>query len=59
MTGLLFCELVTENVSVRHCEKKVASPPPISFGAPLRTLVTEVVSVLGPVITKVSKSKRN
>ena len=59
ITGLLFCELVTENVSVRHCVAKVAAPPPASLGAPLRILVTEVVSVLGPVMTKVSKSKRS
>ena len=59
ITGLLFCELVTENVSVRHWVAKVAAPPPASLGAPLSILVTEVVSVLGPVMTKVSKSKRS
>ena len=56
--GALEPELVTENVSVKHCEARRAGVPAKEFGDPLIIFVCEFVSVvvLGPVIAKVLKS---
>jgi hypothetical protein len=47
--------VVTENVSVRHCEA-VEAPLPAVLGAPFKILTVVVAKVLGPVMTKVLKS---
>ena len=56
--GALEPALVTENVSVKHCEARRAGVPAKEFGDPLIIFVCEFVSVvvLGPVIAKVLKS---
>ncbi len=53
-------ELVTEKVSVRHCDWAETGTAPAGETTPLlaATLATDVVEVDGPVITKVSKSRR-
>ena len=53
--------LLTENVSVRHCDAVVASAPAAvtPVGSPFRRAATVVVEVDGPVIWKVWKSSRS
>ena len=53
--GALEPEFVTENVSVKHCEARLAAWP-ISKGAPFKILTVVSVRVLGPVMAKVLKS---
>ncbi len=59
--GLVPSGFETLKVSVRHLVKAVAGIIPISPMVPefFTLLVTEVVTVLGPVMIKFEKSKRN
>ena len=50
--------VITEKVSVRQRDAVVISFPPL-LATPFSTLIVVVVKVDGPVITKVSKSKRS
>ncbi len=52
--------MVTEKVSVRHCDCAETGTAPAGLTTPLlaTTLATELVAVDGPVMTKVSKSRR-
>lgn len=59
MEGTLLPDaLVTEKMSVRHCEATVDGFPAV-LTAPFKVLVTVLVAVLGPVMTNVWKSRRS